>query len=83
MPFDDFWNDFLHHVMYSMIVFTREPAVERTLDFVAKFVTSSPPREPSTITEDHSSDGELSLLQTMFNFLLEVSVMPLHRSNKK
>ena len=83
MPFDDFWNDVLHHLKYSMIVFTRESAVERTLDFVAKFVMSSPPRELSTNTEDNSSDGELPLLQTMFNFILEVSVMPLHRSNKK
>ncbi|XP_041369483.1 condensin complex subunit 3-like isoform X2 [Gigantopelta aegis] len=71
MPFDDFWKSFLHHLKYSMIVFNREPAVERTLDFVAKFVTSPPTAAPSTNKEDDALTGEQSLLQTMFNFLLE------------
>lgn len=41
MEFDAFWTEFVHYLKYSMIVFKREAAVERTIDFVAKFVAST------------------------------------------
>lgn len=35
-----FWDDFIYHLKYFMVIYRREPAVDRTIDFVAEFVTS-------------------------------------------
>lgn len=35
-----FHEEFVHYLKYAMVVYKREPAVERVIDFAAKFVTS-------------------------------------------
>ena len=39
---DDFWEEFLQRLKFSLIVivYKREPAVERTIEFVSRFATS-------------------------------------------
>ncbi len=82
-PLDDFWEEFLRHVKRSFVVFKREPAVERTLEFVAKFATSlhhqSRPaggnqEEASQNSADNSDDENSEMhpfLQRFFTFLLK------------
>lgn len=38
---DEFFQDFVNHLKYCMIVFKKEPAVERMIDFVASYATRS------------------------------------------
>ncbi|CAC5372304.1 YCG1 [Mytilus coruscus] len=61
--FSKFWSDFNHYLKYPMIVFQREPVVERTIDFIAKFVTSD-----DSLLDEVSQNR---LLLTMFEFLLK------------
>ncbi len=49
MPFDEFYEVFLKHVKYSMVVYRREPAVERTIKFIAKFTTSVPDKDAEKV----------------------------------
>ena len=44
---DEFVKDFLHNLKYCLIVFQKEPAVERMMDFVATYAT----RESKTQNE--------------------------------
>ena len=43
---DEFQESFLFHLKHAMVVFTREPAVERVIDFVAKYATLKDHRTP-------------------------------------
>lgn len=36
---DEFLQDFIHNMKYCMIVFQKEPAVERMINFVAVYAT--------------------------------------------
>ena len=60
-----------------MVVFKREPAVERVLEFAAKFATAVD-EEPAVCSADEG-DSETSktssdrLLSYVFNFMLKVS----------
>lgn len=36
---DEFLESFLEHLKHAMLVFNREPAVERVIEFVAKYAT--------------------------------------------
>ncbi|XP_071168942.1 condensin complex subunit 3-like [Mytilus edulis] len=73
--FSKFWSDFNHYLKYPMIVFQREPVVERTIDFIAKFVTSvnPDPEVPGTDKDDSLLDevSQNRLLLNMFEFLLK------------
>ncbi|CAH1784611.1 unnamed protein product, partial [Owenia fusiformis] len=82
MNLDDFWNEFQGLLKYSMIVFKREPAVERTLDFVAKFTTSLSVQAKENEKPEEAKEGEEQslaeemeeenkLLLKLFGFLLE------------
>ncbi|XP_044528952.1 condensin complex subunit 3-like [Gracilinanus agilis] len=62
-----FFKEFIHYLKYAMIIYKREPAVERVIDFAAKFVTSFHQSEK----EDDGEDEESSLLNYLFTFLLE------------
>ncbi|XP_013389850.1 condensin complex subunit 3-like [Lingula anatina] len=76
---EEFWLDFVHHLKFSMVVFKREPAVERTLDFAVKFATSLNEEEKNTNKEEQTqteevTDDEVSennFLLKMFDFLLQ------------
>ena len=43
---DEFKESFLWHLKHAMVVFNREPAVERVIEFVAKYVTLTDHRTP-------------------------------------
>ena len=68
---------------YSLIIYRREPAVERTLDFSAKFVASFVEKGEEKKDDKNETEEELSadeegeemhpLVMKFFNFLLEVS----------
>jgi condensin complex subunit 3 len=76
MEFSVFWSEFNHLLKYPMIVFQREPVVERTIDFIAKFVTSvnPDPNTPNSDIDDSLLDevSQNKLLLEMFEFLLKV-----------
>lgn len=74
---DEFKEEFVNHLKFSMVIFRREAAVERTLDFAAKFITSfaadiesDSDREGKTTT----SGEEQNFMLFMFDFLLLVSL---------
>ena len=73
---DAFNQEFLQHIKPAMVVFKREPAVERVLEFAAKFATAVDD-EPAVCSADEG-DSETSkttpdrLLSYVFNFMLKV-----------
>ena len=72
MGVDAFWAEFEQLIKFPMVVYNREPAVERTIDFIAKFVTSlSSKPAPDAEQQEPESDGN-PLLQRLFDFLLQV-----------
>ncbi|OWF55102.1 condensin complex subunit 3-like [Mizuhopecten yessoensis] len=72
--FAAFWSEFNLLMKYSMIVFTREPAIERTIDFITKFITSIEPEEAPHASADSTLDNVAgnNLLMEVFTFLLQV-----------
>ncbi|XP_074252045.1 condensin complex subunit 3 isoform X2 [Saimiri boliviensis] len=63
----DFHEKFVHYLKYAMVVYKREPAVERVIEFAAKFVTSF---HQSDI-EDDEEEKDGGLLNYLFTFLLK------------
>ncbi|KAK0049397.1 condensin complex subunit 3 [Biomphalaria pfeifferi] len=83
-PFDDFWNEFRKLILSPLSVFNREPAVEKVIDFIAKFVISlalelkiSRQKRVSENNEEED-DSMHPLLMKLFYFLLDI-----HRSKEK
>ena len=74
--FSTFWSEFNHYLKYAMIIFKREPAVERLIDFVAKFVPALAKKSEEEGDEgnesDHDDVSDNKMLQQMFDFLLQV-----------
>ncbi|XP_041476614.1 condensin complex subunit 3-like [Lytechinus variegatus] len=62
-----FNDEFAGYLKYSMIIFKREPAVERTLDFAAKFAASFGVEEG----KENQSEDEATFLTFLFDFLLK------------
>ncbi|XP_006981702.1 condensin complex subunit 3 [Peromyscus maniculatus bairdii] len=60
-----FQDQFVHYLKYALVVYKREPAVERVIDFAAKFVTSF----HQTDQEEEEEDG--GILNYLFTFLLK------------
>uniref|UniRef100_A0A8C6RBU5 Non-SMC condensin I complex, subunit G n=1 Tax=Nannospalax galili TaxID=1026970 RepID=A0A8C6RBU5_NANGA len=60
-----FQEEFVHYLKYAMVVYKREPAVERVIEFAAKFVTSFHQSE----NEDEEEDG--GILNYLLTFLLK------------
>ncbi|XP_071948625.1 condensin complex subunit 3-like [Antedon mediterranea] len=69
-----FTEEFINYLKYSLIVFKKEPVVERTLDFVAKFAVSyceeQTPVEESSEESQEESEGD-NLCIYLFKFLLK------------
>lgn len=63
-----FHEDFINLLMYPMTIYKREPAVERVIEFVAKFATSL--KQP--VDEEESDEDDNSFLLFLFQFLLKV-----------
>ncbi|NXK33130.1 CND3 protein, partial [Piprites chloris] len=66
---EDFHEKFVHFLKYAMIIYSREPAVEQVINFVAKFVTSFYQTEKDDDSEEREEDN--LLLNYVFKFLLE------------
>ncbi|XP_069488007.1 condensin complex subunit 3 isoform X2 [Ambystoma mexicanum] len=70
-----FHEEFVHFLKYPLVIYKREPAVERVIDFVARFVTSfhQPEKEDGNAEEDDDDDedDENSPVNYLFNFLLK------------
>ena len=83
---DEFWDDLLHHLKYSLVIFKQEPAVERTLEFVARFVTSTiaPPGDKAA-NGCHGDDEDAQelppILLKLFDYLLKVCICTNVRGN--
>ena len=69
MDIDSFWSQFVSLLKFPMVVYTKEPSVEATIDFITTFVTALL-SEKSACSEDKCN----ILLQKIFNFLLTVSM---------
>ena len=63
-----FHEEFVHYLKYAMVVYKREPAVERVIEFAAKFVTSFHQSD----TEDDEEEEDCGILNYLFTFLLKV-----------
>ena len=64
----DFHQEFVHYLKYAMVVYKREPAVERIIEFAAKFVTSFHQSD----MEDDEEEEDGGILNYLFTFLLKV-----------
>ncbi|KAK7822037.1 hypothetical protein U0070_006586 [Myodes glareolus] len=62
-----FQEEFVHYLKYAMVVYKREPAVERVVDFAAKFATSF--HQSDQEEEEEEEDG--GILNYLFTFLLK------------
>ncbi|XP_019685273.2 condensin complex subunit 3 isoform X2 [Felis catus] len=62
-----FHEEFVHYLKYAMVVYKREPAVERVIEFAAKFVTSFHQSD----TEDDEEEEDCGILNYLFTFLLK------------
>ncbi|XP_030170000.1 condensin complex subunit 3 isoform X2 [Lynx canadensis] len=62
-----FHEEFVHYLKYAMVVYKREPAVERVIEFAAKFVTSFHQSD----TEDDEEEEDRGILNYLFTFLLK------------
>lgn len=62
-----FHEEFVHYLKYAMVVYKREPVVERVIEFAAKFVTSF---HQSDTEDEEEEDG--GILNYLFTFLLKV-----------
>lgn len=74
---EEFFQDFIHYVKYCMIIFNKEPAVERMIDFVAIYATrhasdESEKQSNLSLTEDSDEDSVPmnTFLSSLLNFLL-------------
>lgn len=63
-----FHEEFVHYLKYALVVYKREPAVERVIDFVAKFVTSV---HQSDVEEEEEEEEDGGILNYLFTFLLK------------
>ncbi|NWH90396.1 CND3 protein, partial [Aegithalos caudatus] len=66
---EGFNEKFIHCLKYAMIIYRREPAVERVINFAARFVTSFHQIKKENDSEEEEEDN--LLLNYVFKFLLE------------
>ncbi|XP_019599996.2 condensin complex subunit 3 [Rhinolophus sinicus] len=62
-----FHEEFVHYLKYAMVVYKREPVVERVIEFAAKFVTSFHQSD----MEDDEEEEDHGILNYLFTFLLK------------
>jgi len=72
MEKDIFLEEFIYHVKHFLIVFKREPSVERGIEFIAKFSTSLQ-AELVQCAEDQAFEAtDTSIQDDMHPFLLQL-----------
>eukprot|EP00795_Rhopilema_esculentum_P012294 gene12295-2941_t len=82
----EFFAAFTKLAKHSLVVYTREPAVERTIDFIVAFAVAEHNKSPSKVHEqlqngnfsDEEEEVMSPFLSNFFNFLLD-----LHDSHSK
>ncbi|XP_063086189.1 condensin complex subunit 3 isoform X2 [Cavia porcellus] len=62
-----FHEEFVRCLKYAMVIYKREPAVERVIEFAAKFVTSFHQSD----VEDDEDEKDGGILNYLFTFLLK------------
>ncbi|TKC40948.1 hypothetical protein EI555_017577 [Monodon monoceros] len=62
-----FYEEFVNYLKYAMVVYKREPAVERIIEFAAKFVTSFHQSD----MEDDEEEEDGGIINYLFTFLLK------------
>nr|XP_033712783.1 condensin complex subunit 3 isoform X2 [Tursiops truncatus] len=62
-----FYEEFVNYLKYAMVVYKREPAVERIIEFAAKFVTSFHQSD----MEDDEEEEDGGILNYLLTFLLK------------
>ncbi|KAK3582660.1 hypothetical protein CHS0354_001712 [Potamilus streckersoni] len=75
MEFEAFWLEFSHYLKYPMVVYKREAAVERVVDFITKFATSIKKNDGDCDGEKENEtrdevEGNILLIE-LFDFLLK------------
>lgn len=65
----EFNNEVIGYLKYSMVIFKREAAVERTLDFVAKFAASFAVEDEEA--KENQPESGANFLDFLFDFLLK------------
>ncbi|XP_022253957.1 condensin complex subunit 3-like [Limulus polyphemus] len=79
---DEFSPEFFRYLRYSMVVSERHPCVERTLEFVSKFVVSLGTKDKKDVqleetnvikNDDDTEELENPFLLKVFEFLLKCS----------
>ena len=70
---DEFQESFLFHLKHAMMVFNREPAVERVIEFAAKYAT----------LKDHRIPSIQGVIHFVFKFMLKYYIVHcyVHGSN--
>ena len=81
---DEFTSEFLSLIRHPMAVYSREPCVEKTIDFLSKAVTyvavneSKKGSKKDSCEEENEDDDEMHpLISSVFNFLLDVRMFSL------
>lgn len=84
VPFDEFWAQFVRLIKHACVVYARDPAVEKTIEFIAKAVidviseqsgklkSSKKAKKAIADEEDEDDDDMHPLLSKLFEFLLDV-----------
>lgn len=67
-----FFNEFICHVKHFLIVFKREPAVERGIEFIAKFSTSLQTMPMQSVDDQTTEGADTSFHDDMHPFLLQL-----------
>ena len=72
MKNESFFSEFIYHVKHFLIVFKREPAVERGMEFIAKFSTSLQTMSTQSADDQTTKEADTSVNDDMHPFLLQL-----------
>jgi hypothetical protein len=70
----EFFAEFVIHPKHFLVVFKREPAVERVVDFIAKFSTSL--QTAAAIPETENGDGDPDKTEPLADTLCQEDMHP-------
>lgn len=67
-----FLNEFIYHMKHFLIVFKREPTIERGIEFIAKFSTSLQTMPAHSTDDQTTEEADTSINDDMHPFLLQL-----------
>ncbi|XP_023232343.1 condensin complex subunit 3-like isoform X2 [Centruroides sculpturatus] len=75
-PFDEFLSEFISYLKHSLVISHHYPAVERTLEFVSKFVTELYKEEEEIENDENKSNNiehsQNHLINKLFEYLIQI-----------